>query len=292
MEWFNRISTRCTYLAILISLLFLGIVDGKSLRHQHVPESHQTSSYTFQGGDKYTTKRRRRLEPRHRGEVLYYPPSSTATSNTNNNAIPPSSSYGNNNGNTYANTVNPNTNSNSYGSYGGSYGGGTSAESSSSTSSRGYSNRNHNFHYNYQYDLPRVPLTWVILLLCTTYMFATMMTAHAFEKNPEGNMANFCRLCLHTCECLSTLLYNIYHCRLNEIGYVVVSSTDDMAVDEDDEYTEQELQRMKLRPGIGRALEVEHHKAMRKINSATNGVGGNRMNKKQMQTRKSSQSRS
>jgi len=54
----------------------------------------------------------------------------------------------------------------------------------------------------------------------------------------------------------------------------------------EDEYTEEELERMNLRPGIERALDTEHRKALRKVgvemnmikpkngSSKANGVGG------------------
>jgi len=106
-------------------------------------------------------------------------------------------------------------------------------------------------------DAFHVPLAWVVLVTLATFCVSTLITAHQFECNAEGNFANFCRLCINTLDCLWKLVYNLYHCRLNEIPSVT------SAVDDDD-YTEQELLTMKLRPGIGRALEVEHHKSMMK----------------------------
>jgi hypothetical protein len=167
-------------------------------------------------------------------------------------------------------------NGNSYGSYDG--GGGSSSHSSSALPS--YSNYNSHSSSSYGKESHyqnggssnsyggalHVPLAWVILIVLATYCFATLVAAHQFEHNPEGNFTNFCRLCINTLDCLCKLVYNLYHCRLNEIPTVVC------AEEHDDEYTEHELQTMKLRPGIGRALEVEHNKSMRKTAQHMNGV--------------------
>jgi len=156
--------------------------------------------------------------------------------------------------------------SSSYGSssYGGSNSGGSYSQHGSSRSRS--SNRGYN---NFSYDLPRIPLAWVILIIISNTAIAILLTAHQFENNPEGIFANFCRLCNNTLDCLYRLVYNCYHCRLNEIPTVVCAEDGD-----EDAYTEQELHSMKLRPGVGRALEVEHHKAMRKTlqkNTSTKG---------------------
>ncbi len=200
---------------------------------------------------------------------------------------------------------------NSYGSYGS--GNGQSSYSSYGSSSSSYSNANrlpsysNNYnspssqsyargsHYNnnngpYHGDPLHIPLAWVILLILATNSFATLMTAYKFEYDPEGNFANFCRLCMNTFDCVWKLIYNLYHCRLNEIPTVVSAAEDD-----DDEYTEQELRAMKPRRGIGRALEVEHQKSMRKAkNQGTSGractsqqMHSKSMNKPKPTTRKS-----
>lgn len=175
--------------------------------------------------------------------------------------------------------------SSSYGSssYGSSSYGGRGSISSSSYSTPSYSNSYDSYpsstqrtygkssHYNNyrdsfkaHADALHIPITWTILLNFFTFCIAMLITAHQFEYYPEGNFANFCRLCINTLDCIFKLMYNLYHCRLNEIPTVVC------AEDDDDEYTEQELQTMKLRPGIGRALEVEHHKAMKKTSQQVN----------------------
>jgi len=62
------------------------------------------------------------------------------------------------------------------------------------------------------------------------------------------------------------VLYNLYHCRLSDIPAVVCASEyDDDGDEEMMNYTEEELERMKLRPGIERALDVEHRKSLKKV---------------------------
>ena len=174
----------------------------------------------------------------------------------------------------------PGTSTENYGSYGGSsasssssiYGSASYNQNPSSYSSYDsqpstsqYSNYGKSSHYGnsggngYHYgDALHVPITWVILLNLSTFLITALITAYQFEHRPEGNFANFCRLCINTLECACKVIYNLYHCRLSEIPTVV------SAEDDDDEYTEQELQSMKLRPGIAKALDVEHHKSMRR----------------------------
>jgi hypothetical protein len=41
---------------------------------------------------------------------------------------------------------------------------------------------------------------------------------------------------------------------------------------DEDEYTEEELERMNLRPGIERALDIEHRKALRKVGVEMNMI--------------------
>ena len=77
--------------------------------------------------------------------------------------------------------------------------------------------------------------------------------------------------------CISKVIYNLYHCRLVDIPQVVFASEL-----EEDEYTDEDIKRMRLRPRIERALEVEHRKALRKAGIEMgkiralpkNGVGG------------------
>jgi len=41
---------------------------------------------------------------------------------------------------------------------------------------------------------------------------------------------------------------------------------------EEEEYTDEEIERMRLRPGIERALDVEHRKALRKVGIEMNKI--------------------
>ena len=91
-----------------------------------------------------------------------------------------------------------------------------------------------------------------------------LVTAHRMEHHPEGNFANCCRVLLHTVNCIYKVIYNLYHCRLGDMGDIVES--------EEDEYTEEEIERMRLRPGIERALDVEHRKALRKVGIEMNKI--------------------
>jgi len=67
--------------------------------------------------------------------------------------------------------------------------------------------------------------------------------------------------------CIYKVIYNLYHCRLSEIPQVVFASEL-----EEDEYTDEEIERMRLRPGIERALDVEHRKALRKVGIEMNKI--------------------
>lgn len=144
--------------------------------------------------------------------------------------------------------------SSTYGSYG-SYGGASS-----------YSYNSHSAPNKWGSSTSRDPikidLFWVIILIMVTLGMGTLLTAHQFEHNSEGDYPNFCRLTLNIFYCLWMVLYNMYKCRLGEIPSVVCA-TDDFT--DEDPYTEQELQTMKCRPGIENALEREHSRSMMKL---------------------------
>jgi hypothetical protein len=88
------------------------------------------------------------------------------------------------------------------------------------------------------------------------------------EHDPEGNYANCCRVSLHSVSCVYGVIYNLYHCRLSEIPQVVFASE----MEDGEDYTDEELERMRLRPGIERALDVEHRKALRKVGIEMNKI--------------------
>jgi len=107
----------------------------------------------------------------------------------------------------------------------------------------------------------------VILLSILTTFIGMLITAHRMEHDPEGNFANCCRVLLHTVNCIYKVIYNLYHCRLGDIPQVVFASEL-----EEEEYTDEEIERMRLRPGIERALDVEHRKALRKVGIEMNKI--------------------
>lgn len=100
----------------------------------------------------------------------------------------------------------------------------------------------------------------LVLFAATLFIIGGMiLTAQQFVNNPEGNYANCCRLILNIFTCIGKMVYNLYHCRLSEIPQVVCY------MDDEDEIDEEELEKMKPRPGIERALEMEHKKAMQSM---------------------------
>lgn len=129
----------------------------------------------------------------------------------------------------------------------------------------------------------KISLLSSILLLVFISLMGMVLTAHKMEHDPEGNYANCCRVLLNAVNCIYKVIYSLYHCRLGDIPQVVFASEL-----EEDEYTDEELEHMRLRPGIERALDVEHRKALRKVgiemnkikvttatkNGAKNGGGG------------------
>ncbi len=156
----------------------------------------------------------------------------------------------------------------SYGSYG-SYGSSSSSKASSSrfrpsTSEHGSSSSTYGSYgnYKYQHEEPMVPLAWVILLIITSVGLGMLLTANEFINHSEGNWANFCRLSVSILDCVWKIIYNCYRCRLSEIPNIVWTGGED---DDEDAYTDQELQNMKPRPGIERALDVEHKRSMNRL---------------------------
>lgn len=106
-----------------------------------------------------------------------------------------------------------------------------------------------------------------IFLFSSITLCGMLTTAHHMEHNPEGTFANCCRVSLHTLHCLWRVIYNLYHCRLGDVNNAVFSTEL-----EEDEYTDEEIERMRLRPGIERALDVEHRKALRKVGIEMNKI--------------------
>jgi hypothetical protein len=113
----------------------------------------------------------------------------------------------------------------------------------------------------------RVSIIPAIFSLLFVTVVGMMLTAYMFDNYPEGTFANCCRVSLMTVKCIFKVGYNLYHCRLSEIPQVVFASDY-----EEEELTDEDLERMKLRPGIERALDVEHRKALRKVGIEMNKI--------------------
>ncbi|KAL7468834.1 hypothetical protein ACHAXS_009068 [Conticribra weissflogii] len=114
----------------------------------------------------------------------------------------------------------------------------------------------------------KVPLLPILFLFVVFSLGGMLATAHSMENNPEGTFANCCRVSLGTVACVYGVIYNLYHCRLGDIPQVVCAADEDVM----EVYTDEELERMKLRPGIERALDVEHRKALRKVGIEMNKI--------------------
>ena len=149
-------------------------------------------------------------------------------------------------------------------SYSSAWGAGTSGSSSSPWGSSSTGTSGSKIFHGPSVKLSLLPTIFLSMLITFTGM---LVTAHRMEHHPEGNFANCCRVLLHTVNCIYKVIYNLYHCRLGDIPQVVFASEL-----EEDEYTEEEIGRMRLRPGIERALDVEHRKALRKVGIEMNKI--------------------
>jgi len=182
----------------------------------------------------------------------------------------------------------PSSSSSSSSSYGKSYGSssygsssyGSSSYGSSSSSSSSYgkqSNSNSRGRYgessyssarkNSKDDVSVASIILLSFLFMITTSCGMLYTAYAFTSFPEGTFANCCRLSLGFTSCFRGILYNLYHCRFAEVVDIICPGEDD-----EHDFTEEELDRMKLRPGIERALEKEHGKAMKKMEIEMNNL--------------------
>lgn len=150
-------------------------------------------------------------------------------------------------------------------SYGGSYSSTWGSRSGTSSSSK-TSPWNTTSKFNTSsLEISLIPAIFVLILVS---LIGMLITAHHMEHDPEGNYANCCRVSLHSVSCVYGVIYNLYHCRLSEIPQVVFASE----MEDGEDYTDEELERMRLRPGIERALDVEHRKALRKVGIEINKI--------------------
>ena len=120
------------------------------------------------------------------------------------------------------------------------------------------------------FKMPELQLSIIpaIFLIIFITVIGMLVTAYQMEHSPEGTFANCCRVSLTTVSCIYRVIFNLYHCRLGEIPQVVFASE----FENDDELTDEEMERMKLRPGIERALDVEHRKALRRVGIEMNKI--------------------
>jgi hypothetical protein len=118
--------------------------------------------------------------------------------------------------------------------------------------------------------IPTITMSLVpaISLLTLATIAGMLLTANRMEHAPDGNFANCCRVSLHTVHCVYKVVYNLYHCRLGDIPQAVFASE----YGDDDDYTDEEIERMRLRPGVERALDVEHRRALRKVGIEMNKI--------------------
>ena len=102
----------------------------------------------------------------------------------------------------------------------------------------------------------KVPLI-PVLIIAFLFMYCGMVgTAFMYQLRPESIFTNCCRLSVNCAQTSYAIFFNLYHCRLGEIPPIVC------AMEDDDDLDDEELERMKPRPGIGKALDTEHSKAI------------------------------
>ena len=191
-----------------------------------------------------------------------------------------SSSYGGSSGSSSYGSNGSATKTSTTGSYSSTWGAGETSSGSTWGSSSGSawgtpSASSFKGFSNLSATSPKLGLISVVLLSSLFTLTGMLITAHRMEHAPEGNFANCCRVLLHTVTCIYKVIYNLYHCRLGDIPQVVFASEL-----EEEEYTDEEIERMRLRPGIERALDVEHRKALRKVGIEMNKIKPNPTNKK------------
>ena len=104
----------------------------------------------------------------------------------------------------------------------------------------------------------KVPLIPFILIAGIFIYLGMVFTAYKYQVDSNSRFTRLCRTSINVFLCIYKVLLNVWRCRLDEIPPIIFD------VPDDDDYTEDELERMKLRPGMGRALESEHKKAVAK----------------------------
>lgn len=102
-------------------------------------------------------------------------------------------------------------------------------------------------------------------------------TAYSFIYASEGVYANCCRVTVSFCQCFRVVVTKLCKCELSNISHLIFSFEGEDDVDDG-------ANEMNLRPGIGRALKVEHRKAMDRVDLEMQGIeinkDGSEKNKK------------
>lgn len=109
----------------------------------------------------------------------------------------------------------------------------------------------------------QVPIIPVLILGGLMMYCGMVFTAFMYQERPESTFTNCCRLSINTSKTAWSIAFNLYHCRLGEIPPIVC------AMDDEDDLSDDEIERMKPRPGIDKALQIEHCKAMARTSIET-----------------------
>ena len=110
-------------------------------------------------------------------------------------------------------------------------------------------------------DVPLVPA----IIVASIFMCCGMLcTAFMYQARSESTFTNCCRLVIHCIRSACAIAYNLYRCRLGNIPPIVC------AMEDADDLDDEELERMKPRPGIEKALHIEHEKALSRVELASN----------------------
>ena len=113
----------------------------------------------------------------------------------------------------------------------------------------------------------KVPL-FPAMIVAVFFTYCGMLcTAFMYQARPESIFTNCCRLSINCLRNSYAIAFNLYHCRLGEITPIVC------ALDDEDDLDDEELERMKPRPGIQKALTIEHRKALARVEVDVNPTG-------------------
>ena len=110
-------------------------------------------------------------------------------------------------------------------------------------------------------DVPLVP----VITVATVLIYCGMVyTAFMYQARPDSTFTSCCRLTVNCIRSACAITLNLYHCRLGDIPPIIC------AMDDADDLDDEELERMTPRPGIVKALHIEHQKALSRVEVASN----------------------